>query len=530
MTNTRRDLLKLIGAVGGTSLVYPAMQAMGAAPLSGYHRQMAELKGAPAKGASVLVLGAGLAGLVAALELTKAGYKVELLEYSQRVGGRALTIRGGDSFTELGGSVQNCTFEPGHYFNPGPMRIPHSHHAYIDYCRRLGVAIEPFLNVSANNYVHSTTAFGGRPQRYKSVRADVEGHIAEIAAKSANQHLLDKTLSKQDLEQLLEALRSWGALDMRYRYQRDEPLGPHARAGGDEPAPPGPRVDLQLEDLLRSSAWRAIAHQHDPVFDMPMFQPVGGMDMLPKALAREVGHLVRYDAKVVEIRQDDAGVTVAYADEASGGTVREARADWCVCAIPPPILGQIPMQVGGEMSAAISAIYFASSVKVALQFKRRFWEQDKDIYGGITATDLPINEIVYPSYGYGGAGKGVLVGAYVGTTSNSRLTAFEISSATPAERIEWALREGAKIHPQYRAEYDSGLSVAWHRVPFSLGCYTQWRPGDFEQHYKKLRTMDGRIALAGEHVSYFAGWQEGAILGALGAVGQIHMRALASKA
>ena len=45
-----------------------------------------------------------------------------------------------------------------------------------------------------------------------------------------------------------------------------------------------------------------------------MFQPVGGMDMIGKAFAREVGDLIRYDAKVTRIAQDDDGVTVTYVD------------------------------------------------------------------------------------------------------------------------------------------------------------------------------------------------------------------------
>ena len=47
-----------------------------------------------------------------------------------------------------------------------------------------------------------------------------------------------------------------------------------------------------------------------------MFQPVGGMDMIGKAFAREVGDLIRYDAKVTQIKQNDGGVTVTYVDTA----------------------------------------------------------------------------------------------------------------------------------------------------------------------------------------------------------------------
>src|ERR1700679_3330299 len=103
---SRRDLLALIGAVSGSAAMYHAMTSLGFASDSGYKGPI-RLDGDP-KGSSVLILGAGLAGMTAALELLKAGYKVRLLEFNSRAGGRNWTLRGGDSFTELGGDKQTC--------------------------------------------------------------------------------------------------------------------------------------------------------------------------------------------------------------------------------------------------------------------------------------------------------------------------------------------------------------------------------------------------------------------------------------
>src|SRR3979409_2181051 len=136
-TVSRRDLLSLIGAVSGSAAMYHAMTSLGFASDSGYKGPI-KLDGDP-KGASVLSLGAGLAGMTAALELRKAGYKVQILEFNSRPGGRNWTLRGGDSFTELGGFKQTCDFEKGLYINPGPGRIPYPHRAILDYCRRLNV-------------------------------------------------------------------------------------------------------------------------------------------------------------------------------------------------------------------------------------------------------------------------------------------------------------------------------------------------------------------------------------------------------
>src|ERR1039457_6373752 len=167
---SRRDLLSLIGAVSGSAAMYHAMTSLGFAADSGYKGPI-KLDGDP-NGASVLILGAGLAGMTAALELRKAGYTVQILEFNARPGGRNWTLRGGDSFTELGGFTQACEFEPGLYFNPGPWRIPYHPRALLDYCKRFGVALEPFVELNHNAVLHSSNAFGGLPQRIREIKAD----------------------------------------------------------------------------------------------------------------------------------------------------------------------------------------------------------------------------------------------------------------------------------------------------------------------------------------------------------------------
>ena len=162
---SRRDLLSLIGTVAGSAAMYQAMSSLGFASDSGYTGPI-KLSG-DVKGASVLILGAGLAGMTAALELRKAGYKVAVLEFNDRPGGRNWTLRGGDTYTELGGFTQTCEFEEGQYFNPGPWRIPYHHGALLDYCKRLNVALEPFVELNYNALLHASGAFGGRPQRLR---------------------------------------------------------------------------------------------------------------------------------------------------------------------------------------------------------------------------------------------------------------------------------------------------------------------------------------------------------------------------
>jgi len=193
-----------------------------------------------------------------------------------------------------------------------------------------------------------------------------------------------------------------------------------------------------------------------------------------------------------------------------------------VCTIPLSILGQIPMKVSTRMAQAIAAVPYAAAAKVGLQFKRRFWEEDEQIYGGITYTNLPISNIGYPSSGYFSGGKGVLLGGYLWG-----LDAAEFTAMSPEERVAKAVEYGSQIHPQYTKEFDNGVAVAWHRSPFTMGCFGMWTDEARAAHYETLCSFDGRIVLAGEHASCLPAWQEGALMSAMDAIERLHARAVA---
>ncbi len=520
----RRDVLRMIGLAAGGAAMYQAMSALGVAqgsPMRG-EPQLAE---AP-RGASVLILGAGLAGMTAAYELRRAGYTVQVLEYNDRPGGRNWSLRGGDRYTELGGATQECRFDPGLYFNPGPWRIPYHHSNLLGYCKRLGVALEPFIQINYNSYLHSLKAFGGKPQRYRCIDADYRGMVAELLAKSTRHRALDAPLTPEDREKLLESLRETGALDASYRYVRgntsSDVRGYAKEPGGGSSGKPVPSQPIGAHELLESGLWQTLGSAYDEqyLFQTTLFQPVGGMGRIGEAFGRALEGLIRYQARVTRIQQDDHGVTAHYEDLRQPGTTLQARADWCLCTIPLSVLHQIPMNVGRPMAAAIAAVPYAPTIKIGLQFKRRFWEQDEAIYGGTTYTDQSIYGISYPCCDYFSDGKGVLLGAYTFGEP-----ALEFTALSPAQRVREAVRQGALIHPQYPEEFDNGIAVAWNRVPFVMGCYGMWSDEVRKRHYDDLCRIDGRIALAGEHASYLPAWQEGAITSALDAITRLARRA-----
>ena len=517
---SKRELLSLIGKSAGATAMLMAMMPLGQARASTFTGPI-KLEG-DAKGTSVIILGAGLAGMVSALELSRAGYSVQVLEYNPKVGGRTWSLRGGDSYTELGGFTQNCTFAPGNYINPGPWRIPTEHGGVIHYCNELGVALEPFQQNNFNAYVHSTEAFDGKPQRFKTIAADYQGHVAELLGKAVNQNALNDMVTAEDAAILLESLRSWGALDRDMRYVKSNASasrrGWQKGPGGGLTAVPIPSDPLDLSTVLQSGLWRSMGGHLSNEHQQAIFQPVGGMDQIAVGFERAVGSMVRLNSKVTSIRQGDDGVVVEYVDNLSGERL-SAQADYCICTIPLSILSQIPLNVGAPMAAAIRAVPYGPSVKVGLEFKRRFWEQDEQIYGGITSTNLPISQISYPSTGYGSKGPGVLLGAYMGGAIS-----YEMASQTPEQRVRRVLDWGSAIHPQYRDEFVSGMAVVWHRVPWTQGCSGRWTEETRAEHYNNLCAIDGRVVLAGEHASYIGAWQEGAITSALDTIGRLHQR------
>ncbi|GBQ67529.1 flavin-containing amine oxidase [Ameyamaea chiangmaiensis NBRC 103196] len=520
---TRRQLLTRIGVAAGTAAMYQAMTAMGHAAGTDF-TSPPTLTGAR-KGTTVLVLGSGLAGMLAAYEMRKAGYNVRVLEFQNRAGGRNFTLHSGDSFTELGGASQSVKFAPGNYINPGPWRIPYHHQGLLHYCREFGVALEPFVEVNHNSYLHATNAFGGKPQRYRDVMSDFNGYTAEMLSKAVNQHKLDDILHPDEREHVLAAMAGWGTLDSSYRYVKSDRVsqrrGFAKPQGGGIDGAPIPSDLLPRDEIMASGLWNWLSFNMRLEMQTTMFQPVGGMDQIGKAFAKQVKDLITFGCKVSAIHQDDKGVSVTYTDVNHGNRTVEAKADYCVCTIPLSILSQLDVQVSGPMKAAIAAVPYASSVKVGLEFNRRFWEEDDQIYGGISFTDQQMSQISYPSHGYFSKGKAVLLGAYMFGSA-----AYDFAGMTPEQRIEAVLEQGSKIHPQYRKEFSNGVSWAWSRVPWTLGCCSMWSEQARKTHYKTLCEVDNRVVLAGEHASYIGCWQEGAILSSLDAITRLHKRAI----
>ena len=532
---SRRRFLHEVGAAGGAAAVLSSMEVLGlmapaAATRLPYRAPSPSdftLRGRP-NGTRVVVLGAGVAGLCTAYELEKAGYSVTVLEARDRPGGRNWTARRGTRETSLAGGTQTCRFDEGQYMNVGPARIP-QHHTTLDYCRELGVEVEVFTNANAQSWYYNEPsatvggALAGQRVRHRTAKSDVFGYVSELLAKAVNQGALDTALTAGDKEALIAFLRSFGALTSANTYspggRTGYPADDEPRAGLDAGTPLAPAA---MSDVLASRLGNYFSFELSWDQAMLMYQPIGGMDRIPYAFESALRSKPTYGAAVGDITDGPGGVTVTYTRR---GRTRQARADYCVCTIPPQILKAIPNNFGAQVNADLAVPVLQSTGKIGLQYGRRWWEEDEALFGGITNTNMDLSTIWYPSSGYLGR-KGVVVGYY-----NFGANADAYGALSPAEREARALERGARIHgPVYADELETSFSNDWRTTRYSEGGWVSWPSstrGGPDSPYGRLLEPFGRTYFAGDHLSHSIAWQHGALESARLTVTKLHDRVLA---
>lgn len=521
MTITRRAFLERLSAVGGTTLLLMGLEAFGMG-IASAQTAPPPLQGGGA-GKKVIILGAGVAGLTSAYELGKAGYDVTIIEARAFAGGRSQTARKGFQLTELGGETQTCNFDEGQYINHGPWRIPFHHQSTLHYVREFGVEVELFNNDNDNSYMYFTKGSGplaNKPIRKAEIAADMRGHSAEIFSKLVQGGALDKQFDASDREQFLEYLTAEGYLKGgAHAYAGSEGRGwivkPGAGLVGGEESKP-----YALTDLLHSQAWKVLSSVSDWDQQRTMFQPKGGMYMLPMGFVNKggVGSKIRYATVVEKIRQNGKGVQISVVDGSGQRSV--VTGDYCICTIPLSVLKSIDTGFSAPFKAAMNGCAYAPVGKIGLQMKRRFWEEDHWIYGGHVYTDQSeIGSISLPSTEWLGK-KGVLLGYY-----QFMADAAKVSALSPADRAKFAVEFGQKVFPAYAESFESAFSVAWHRVQYNLGGWGMWSEEARARDYPVLLKPEGRVYLAGEHLSHIGGWQAGGIESAWMQIDALHKRA-----
>jgi monoamine oxidase len=528
MPVTRRSLLGSMAKLGGAGAVAETLALWDFLKPSPALAASFTLPRDSGRGRSVAILGAGVSGLCAAYELDRAGYDCVILEAQRRAGGRSLTLRRGDVFQEMNQPAQTCTFDEGQYLNAGPGRIPHHHVNVIDYCRRFGVALQPYIFASRANLVHSSTLGNGRTVPVREALYSLQGHVAELLDKCTRKGALDLPVSGEDVAKLQEMLAEFGDLttmpDKSWSYRNKSGRAGMERSAG-VATPAKPISPMKLEEILRSELWKDwLFRDADYYWQTSLLEPVGGMDQFWKGfmrqpLARQSGTiegLIRYGAKVTAIDLAADKVTIGYDD---AGSARTLQADFCVCSIPMPIFAQLKKtNFRADYVRAADNTPTMAAGKVGWQAER-FWETEAQIYGGISWTTDTIDQIWYPSFGYLSP-KGTLTGAYM-----RGKTAITFNQKPVAERLAIAREQGERLHPGYAKYVEHGVAIGWDNMEFARGGWVNEDDDHFGANSRILAEPQGRFHMAGDQLTFVSGWQEGAILAAHHAVTGIHQQA-----
>jgi monoamine oxidase len=436
----------------------------------------------------VVILGAGLAGLSAAYQLTRAGHDVTILEARVRAGGRVHTLRE--------------PFADGLHAEAGAMFIPASHHLVMRYLRlfRLPlVAVQPqhrlpvyYLRGKRINPAQALAGGGAWPldlspdEKSLGLGGMTEKYVMPVVREMGNASSLNwppEGLAKYDRMTYAEFLRSRGASAEAVRLLRLND------------------ADLTGDGVESVSALMVLREAALNLNSGQLYTVRGGTDLLPQALAASLSAKIRYGSPVVKIEHDERQVRVTCLQS---GAHEIITAEYLVCTLPFPVLKELEVSppFSASKQRAINELPYTSAARVYLQSRREFWTGEGL---GISAyTDLPVMAIVNSTLNQAGI-RGI-IDSYTTGEQARRLTGM-----TEGERLNFALHQIEQVYPSIRKNFEGGTSVCWDEDRWARGAYAWFKPGQMSDLLPHISRPEGRIHFAGEHASSWPGWMQGAI-------------------
>ncbi len=481
MLHDRREFLKR-SALGFAALSLPSLGALARQTSGGREK--------------VLILGAGLAGLVAAHDLNSLGYDVTILEASRRPGGRVYTLR--------------APFAEGQYAEAGAGRIPEWHDLTLLYVKLFGLELEPFRPAEGTSILH----LRGRRIKLKPGE-DLELSSLPFAFSAAERKLGLDGLGAKYIDPILKTMGDPAAPN--WLTDQLKPLDQmtwveYLRRKG------ASRGAVELLAALTGWEWdSALDYFRDDLGHRgakTWFKIRRGMDLLPKAFAERLENKIRYGSEVVRIEQDEKA---AHAICKEAGGAQTYSADRIICTIPFSVLRNV--EIAPKLSPAkqeiLEKIYYDPVVRVYVQTRKRFWQAEG--LNGFADTDDPA-EIWQPTFSQPGE-RGI-----VHTYLEDGLTA-KVAAMPEAERIRHSTQILEKVFPGMEENTERVHSFCWADEPFARGAYVSFAPGQITRWSAAIREPEGRMHFAGEHTSSFPGWMQGALESGLRASREIHRRA-----
>ncbi len=449
---------------------------------SAFSQDKLERRGAARK---VIIVGAGLAGLSAAYELTHAGHDVVILEARGRPGGRVYTLRE--------------PFSDGLYSEAGAMNVFDNHHWTMKYIKHFNLTLDPVA-----------------PSKLASVLY-LRGRRIEVKPGQASQYPLDLTPDEQKLGRkgmwdkyvgpVLNELgdytaRDWPPASLKkydqmsfFEFLRKQGASLDAASllglGGMGGLGDGVRSVSALV-LLREAAHRTMMKQNYTIR--------GGTDLLPKAFAAKLSDKIRYGAPVVRIEHDARQVRAVYLQ---AGARTSLEADQLICTVPFSVLRHI--EISPRFSAAkqnaIEQLPYTSVARTYLQTRKKFW-LDEGLSSSAT-TDLS-NLMVFDGAVNQPGNRGILESYLAGPPAR------QVTAMKESERVESVLALVEKVHPHIRQNFEVGATKCWDEDEWARGAYAWFKPGQMTSLLPDVARPEGRIHFAGEHASSLFGWMQGA--------------------
>ena len=435
----------------------------------------------------VVIIGAGLAGLAAAATLVEAGFDVVVLEARSEPGGRVRTLR--------------APFGEGLHAEAGAVFISSQHRLVLDAAHQHGLTLVPFEpgDIDAR-YYGAERLYRGAPDGPFEWPFD----LTDDERESGLYGLLGDLL--------------WEPLD---------DLGdPHA------PGWPPPRLrpldQISFADLLRQrgaseaaidvlrqgfvDTWGDGAESVSALFMLravaahasatALYRIEGGNDRLPHAMADALGERVVYGAPVHRIDDAEGGAVLTYTE---GSQERRTTADAVVVAVPLPALQRIELRpaLPPAREEALAAVPSTAVTRTFVEFDGPPWPEGEGP-GAWSAAAPPACNLREASVGQDG--RGVVV-----ETFSAGPVARDLGGLGEEGRARVAVDFIDSLYPGARTHVRTATSVAWHLEPFAWGAYAWPHPGQFVTAFPLLSAPHGRLHFAGEHLSSWNGWMEGAL-------------------
>jgi monoamine oxidase len=428
-----------------------------------------------------IIVGAGLAGLSAALRLREAGWDASILEARSRPGGRVHTVRE--------------PFSDGLYAEAGAARIQDTHEYTLRYVKQFDLTLDPFWPEEGN----SVTWIRGK-RIMSRARTPIDTSQLPLAFSPEERTL---GLRGSYLKYLFSHMSELGdptsaAWSPSGFSQFEVPIAEFCRRNGASPA--FIRMVAFGHDLADMSALQFLRDAVLGARTQQWFKIRGGNDRLPAALASTLSEHIRYGAPVVRLHQDDSSVQVTYL---RGRTPVTLTGTCVVCAVPAAVMNRVEISpaLPPLKRTALRDVGSLAMARVHLQSRRRFWLERGDTgWGG---TDDPMDIWDYTRDQPGRRG---ILGAYL-----SGRIAEKVTSLEPRERVAYVLERMQHVHPGIEEHFETGASYSWIEDEWARGAGVEFHPGQMTRYYDVLRVPEGRIYFAGEYTSPWSSWMNGAL-------------------